>query len=208
MAGVFADNDAAPDAAEHVQYDLTFDASGVAFVDGVTNFSAEAFIDATLTMGDSMDMLGMCMMHSVVYGKALKNNLIDFQIDSSNGDAVKISYFLGREVIIDDAMPNVGGVFQTWLVAPGAVRMGMGMPRVPVEVIRVPSANNGGGLETLHNRHELCMHPIGHKYIGGATKGGPTNANSGGGLADAASWKRVYSERKQIKIARLLTREY
>jgi hypothetical protein len=208
LLGVFADNAAAPDATEHTTNDLTFDASGGGFVDGVTNFSAEAFIDATLTMGDSMDSLGMVCMHSVVYAKALKNNLIDFITDSDNGAAIRIATFLGREVIIDDAMPNAAGVFQTWLFGAGAVRMGIGMPKVAVEVIRVPGANNGGGSETLHNRHELCMHPVGHKYVGGATKGGPSNAATSGNLAHAASWARVYSERKQIKIARLLTREF
>lgn len=208
VSGVFADNDAAPSATEHTQYDMTYDASGVSFVDGVTNFSAEAFIDATLTMGDSMDSLGMVFMHSVVYARALKNNLIDFVVDSSNGAAIRIATFLGREVIIDDAMPNTGGVFQTWLFGSGAMRMGMGSPRVPVEVIRVPGANNGGGSETLHNRHEWCLHPVGHKYAGGATKGGPSNASTSSNLAHADSWARVYSERKQIKIARLKTREY
>lgn len=208
LAGVFADNDAAPSATEHTRYDLTFDASGASFVDGVTNFSAEAFIDGTLTMGDSMDSLGMVFMHSVVYAKALKNNLIDFVQDSSNGEAIKIATFLGREIIVDDAMPNAAGVFQTMLFGRGAVRMGMGSPRVPVEVIRVPGANNGGGSETLHNRHEWCFHPVGHKYVGGATKGGPSNASTASNLAHADSWARVYSERKQIKVARLLTREY
>ena len=208
LAGVFADNDAAPAGTEHVRYDLTYDASGVSFVDGVTNFSAEAFIDATLTMGDSMDSLGMVCMHSVVYAKALKNNLIDFVSDSVNGLAISIPTFLGREVVVDDAMPNTAGVFQTWLFGQGALRMGMGSPRVPVEVIRDPKANNGGGSEVLHNRHEWCLHPVGHKYIGGATKGGPTNATTSTNLAHADSWARVYTERKQIKIARLLTREY
>jgi hypothetical protein len=33
--------------------------------------------------------------------------------------------------------------------------------------------------------------------------GGPTNAT----LATASTWRRVYPERKQIKIARLITRE-
>lgn len=59
MKGVFADNDAAPSGTEHVQGDLTNDIKGASFVDGVTNFSAEAFLDAAVTMGDSMEDLGM-----------------------------------------------------------------------------------------------------------------------------------------------------
>jgi hypothetical protein len=47
------------------------------------------------------------------------------------------------------------------------------------------------------------MHPVGHAYDGAVTGGGPTNTT----LEAAASWSRVYPERKQIKFARLLTTE-
>ena len=206
MTGVFADNAAAPDAAEHVANDMTFDVKGGAFVDGVTNFSAEAFIDATLTMGDSMDSLGMIFVHSIVYGRMQKNNLIDFIPDSTG--QINIPTFLGREVIVDDGMPAAAGVFESWLFGAGAIRLGMGAPKVPTEVLRIPSAGNGGGQEQLYNRVEWCFHPVGHKYAGSAPSGGPSNASTSNNLANAGSWKRVYTERKQIKIARLITREF
>src|SRR5690606_18096725 len=97
---------------------------GGAFVDGVTNFSAEAFIDATTTMGDSMGELTLVMMHSVVYAKAQKNNLIDFIPDAINPAAEAIPTFLGRTVVVDDGMPNTAGVFDSWLFGTGAVRWG------------------------------------------------------------------------------------
>ena len=206
MAGVFADNAAAPTGTEHVLNDMTFNVSGGGFVDGVTNFSAEAFIDATLTMGDSMESLGMVMVHSVVYGRMQKNNLIDFIHDATG--VVRIPTFLGREVIVDDGMPATAGVFQSWLFGAGAVRLGMGSPKVPTEIIRIPSAGNGGGQEQLFNRLEWCFHPIGHRYAGTAANGGPSNAATANNLAHQDSWARVYPERKQIKIARLVTREF
>lgn len=206
MTGVFADNAAAPTGTEHVLNDMTFNVSGGGFVDGVTNFSAEAFIDATLTMGDSMESLGMVMVHSVVYGRMQKNNLIDFTPDSTG--VVRIPTFLGREVIVDDGMPATAGVFQSWLFGAGAVRLGMGSPKVPTEIIRIPSAGNGGGQEQLFNRLELCFHPIGHRYAGTAANGGPSNAATANNLAHLDSWARVYPERKLIKIARLVTREF
>jgi len=83
--GIFADNAAAPAGTEHVQNDMTNDISGVGYTAGVTDFSAEAFVDTTLTMGDSMEDLSMIMVHSVVYARMLKNNLIDFIPDSVNG---------------------------------------------------------------------------------------------------------------------------
>jgi hypothetical protein len=205
--GVFADNATVTDA-YHTQNDMTYDIKGAAFSNGVTNFSAEAFIDATLTMGDSMENLTMCCVHSVVYGRMLKNNLIDFIQDSINGQAIRIATFLGREVIVDDGMPVTSGVFDTWIFGRGAIRNGRGMPKVPTELFRSPSAGNGSGQDTLHNRTEWCIAPVGYAYIGTAPNGGPSNAATSNNLAAAASWRRVYSERKQVKIARLVTREY
>lgn len=206
MTGLFADNAAAPVGTEHVANDMTVDISGGAFVDGVTNFSAEAFVDACLTMGDSMQDLGVLFTHSIVYGRMQKNNMIDMVPDAVQ--QIMIPTFLGREVIVDDGMPNAAGVFQSWLFGVGAVRLGMGSPKVPTEVDRKPDEGNGGGTEILYNRTEWCIHPVGNKYAGSAPVGGPSNATSSNNLANAGSWQRVFTERKQIKIARLITREF
>lgn len=206
--GVFADNAAAPAGSEHVLNDMTHNISGASFVDGVTNFSAEAFIDATATMGDSMDDLAMIMVHSIVYARMLKNNLIDFISDSVNGNAVRVPTFLGRQVIVDDGVPRTSGVFDSWLFGAGAIRAGIGQPKVPTEVERKPAAGNGGGQEILYNRVEWILHPAGLKYAGTAPNGGPSNAATANNLAHADSWVRVFPERKQIKIARLITREF
>ena len=210
LTGVFADNAAAPTGGDtHTLNDMTHDVSAAGvFTDGVTNFSAEAFIDTAATMGDSMEALGMVMMHSLVYARALKNNLIDFIPDSVNGEAVNIPTFLGRTVVVDDGVSRVAGVFETWLFGSGAFRLGSGTPKVPTEVFRDPSSGNGSGQETLYNRVEWAMHPVGHAFIAAPTTGGPSNAATVGNLANAASWRRVFGERKQIKIARLLTTEF
>lgn len=209
MNGVLADNAAAPAGGDtHIQNDMIHDVSGAGFVNGVTNFSAEAFLDAAVTMGDGMEDLTMVMMHSIVYNRALKNNLIDFVSDSTNPNATRIATFLGREVVVDDGMPFTGGVFDTWLFGAGAFAMGMGSPAVPTEVDRTPAAGNGGGQDTLFNRVEWTLHPVGHAYVGTAPQGGPTNAATTNNLANAASWRRVFPERKQIRMARLVTREF
>lgn len=206
MAGVFANNDTATDA-YHVQYDMTHDVSGSVFADGVTNFTAGSVIDATATMGDSMDELGMLMVHSIVYARMQKQNLIDFVPDSDG--KINIPTYQGKIVIVDDGMPNATGVFQTWLLASGAVRLGMGAPKVPTETLRIPAAGNGGGQEVLFSRLERVFHPVGHAFIGAnVPEGGPSNAATTGNLAAATSWQRAFPERKQVKIARLVTREY
>lgn len=207
MKGVFADNAAAPSGSEHVQNDMTFDISGAAFTNGVTNFSAEAFIDATATMGDSSEELSLVCMHSVVYHRAKKNNLIDFIPDSTNGAAASIPTFLGHRVIVDDSLPFTGGVYDTWIFGAGAVRAGAWSPPNAAEVERVPSAGNGGGQDVLYSRVGWIIHPVGYKYAGTYAAGGPTVAATANNLANAGSWQRVFPERNQIKIARLITRE-
>ena len=203
--GIFAQNDlASPTNA--TQYDMTHNISGASYSAGVTDFSAEAFIDASLTMGDSMEELSMIMVHSVVYGRMQKNNLIDFIPDSMG--RVNIPTFLGRQVIVDDGVTNSGGVFQNWLFGAGAMKFGAGNPKVPTETKREPTAGNGGGQDILFNRVEWVMHPAGNAYVGTPAAGGPSNAATTNNLAAAASWARVFAERKQIKIARLITREY
>lgn len=206
MKGVFADNAAAPTAGEHVLNDLTFNVSGASYTAGVTNFSAEAFIDATLTMGDSMQSLGVIAVHSIVYGRMQKNNLIDYVTDSNS--QINIPTFLGREVIIDDSLPFTGGVFESWLFGRGAVVMGAGSPAVPTEIFRKPLTGNGGGAEVLINRVEWAIHPVGHQYVGTSPVGGPSNDATTNNLANANSFRRAYTERKMIKIARLITREF
>lgn len=207
MAGVFADNDAAPTGNDtHTINDLKVDVKGGAYVAGVTNFTAENFIDATLTMGDAMGNLSLICVHSVVYGRMQKNNLIDFIPDAQG--VINIPTFLGRRVVVDDGLPATAGVFESWLFGSGAFRMGVGSAKMPTEVEREPSAGNGSGQEILYSRQELCLHPVGHAYIGTAPNGGPSNAATANNLAAAGSWSRVWAQRKMIKIARLITREY
>lgn len=205
IKGVFADNAAAPSASEHVLNDMTVDISGSVYSDGVTNFSAEAVIDAKITMGDSMDQLGLIAVHSVVYGRMQKNNLIDMIPDSQG--VYNIPTFNGMIVIVDDGMPVSSGVYESWLFGRGSIRLGQGSPEVPLETIRVPAAGNGGGQSTIHHRWEWVVHPAGCKYAGTVPTGGPTNAATSNNLAHAGSWARVFAERKQIHIARLITRE-
>jgi hypothetical protein len=205
--GVFADNTANDSA------DYTNDISG-AYSAGVTDFSAEAFIDTLATMGDADSGLGLIMVHSVVYNRMRKNNLIDF-IPDARGE-ISIPTFLGRRVVVDDGMPNqagvgaantAAGVYHSWIFGAGAYRMGTGTPETPSEVQRLPQAGDGGGQDILHSRVEWAIHPAGHAYVGTAPNGGPTNAVTTNNLGAAASWDRVWPERKQVKIARLITSE-
>lgn len=199
MNGIIADN-VANDAGDYQN-----DISGASYTAGVTDFSAEAFLDAALTMGDSMEGLVGVVVHSVVYNRMQKNNLIDF-IPDARGET-QIPTFLGREVIVDDGLPNAANVYDTWLFGAGAMRLGVGSPKVPTEIDREPGGGNGGGQEILYSRQEWCLHMPGHAYTGTAPNGGPGNGTGANELNNAGSWNRVFPERKMIKFARLVTRE-
>jgi len=185
--------------------DYQNDVSGGAFIDGVTNFSDEAFLDTAVTMGDSMENLVAVMVHSVVFNRMQKNNLIDF-IPSARGE-IEIATYLGREVVVDDGMPRTGNVYDTWLFGRNAAGLGRSDPKVPTEVHRQALAGNGGGQEVLTTRLEWSMHPRGHAYTGTPADGGPGNSTAANDLNNAGSWDRVFPERKQISFARLVTRE-
>lgn len=203
MKGVFAENAGASHVGYGVTNDLTHDVSGADYVVDVTDFNARAYIDTKLTMGDAMGELGLICVHSIVYGTMLKKNLIDFQKDSTASD---IGTYQGATIIVNDNMPfNADeGTFETWLFGRGTISLGVGSPDVPTEIERKASAGNGSGQEILHNRVEWVIHPKGYAYVGTAVAGGPTNAI----LATGSSWSRAFKERKQIKFARLITREF
>ena len=208
VTGLFADNAAAPTGTDtHTQDDMTNDVSGVSFIAGVTDFTSAAFIDTLATMNEAEEDLGAVFVHPTVYARMRKNNLIDFVSDAVNVNAAAVPTFLGKRVIQDKAMPNVTDVYETWIMGQGAVRWGVGTPRMATEVDRSPAAGDGGGQETLFNRIEWLIHAPGHAYIGTAASGGPSNAATANNLAAAASWSRIWPEREQIKIARLFTRE-
>lgn len=200
LAGVFADN-AANDSGDYT-HDITD-----TYEAGVTDFSAEAFIDAVHTMGDSEGDLGIVIMHHVVYAKAKKNNLIDFVSDSVNPLAAAIPTFLGRRVLVDDRCPVATQDYTTYILGAGAIKWGVGTPKVPVETYRLPLDAAGGGTEALITRVEWMIHPVGHKYAGTAADGGPSNASTANNLAAAGSWDRTNAQRKQSKLASLKTTE-
>jgi hypothetical protein len=199
------------------QNDLTNNISGGGYSAGVSDFSASAFIDTCTTLGDAAEDVTAVFMHSIVYAKAQKNNLIDFIPDAVG--QVNIPTFLGRRVIVDDGMPNPSGdtsngaatssaIYHTWLVGPSAFRLGVGTPIVPTEIFRYPDRGNGGGSDVLYNRVEWCIHPVGHAFV---TAGASPLANDGGpsntALSTSGAFVRVFPERKQIKLARLITAE-
>jgi hypothetical protein len=127
MKGVFANNAKATPGGGAVQNDLTNDVSGGSYTAGVTDFSASAFLDAILTIGDSLNDLSLVMVHSIVYGRMQKNNLIDF-IPDARGETM-IATYQGKQVIVDDGMPNTPACSTRGFSAPARCALALEVPR-------------------------------------------------------------------------------
>jgi len=214
VQGVFADNDEAPEANEHVQGDLTHDIS--ALTGDAAKISASALLDTFVTMGDSMGNLSGILCHSITYRRLQELNLVD-TIPNNLAD-IGFGTYMGKSIIVDDSLPNpagspnngsqtASGVYHTWAFGSGTFAWGQGTAKVPTEIERKADAGNGGGQDVLHSRQEYAIHPVGHAYVGTAPVGGPSNYATTNNLAHSGSWSRVYRERKQIKIARLISKE-
>ena len=200
LTGVFADN-VANDSNDMVN-DIGTDDAGAAVAAELVG--ADAILDTAQTMGDASDDLDTLIMHSVVYTRLAKLNLIDF-IPDARGE-VNFPTYLGYRVIKDDGVYAEAGdnrtKYWTYLVGRGAMAWADVPVATPVEVDRLPAQGNGMGVDQLWTRQQYIMHPYGIAWQDSSVAGEfPTNAE----LEAAANWDRVYAERKQIPISALVT---
>lgn len=196
LAGVFADN-LANDAADLIA-DVAIEDGNKAAADNL--ISGTNVIDAAFRLGDAQSNLTAIAIHSTVFSRMLKNNLIVYLPDSQ-GQAT-IATFLGRRVIVDDGCPKVaaavsGYKFTSYLFGTGAIGRGEGRAPVPTETDRDSLA----GEDYLINRRHFLLHPRGIAWQAAACVGAsPTNVE----LATATNWSRVYDQ-KNIRIVKLVT---
>lgn len=155
------------------------------------------------TMGEFMDELSIIIMHSKVYTDALDQEAISFvQPDKL---PFKISMFAGCAVIVSDDCTVVSGTnspkYRSYLFGPGAIGYTTHFPETAVESFRNPEKGNGAGVETLHNRRHVLIHPKGFRFTSSVFAG---KSASWAELSNASNWDRKY-QRKNIKIAFLET---
>lgn len=167
---------------------------------GKNVLSGEAFLDAQQLLGDSKDLLTATMMNSYTETFLRKLNLIEYVPVSEQGKP--IPYFMGKRVIVDDAVAfdTVTGKGEIFLFGEGAIGQGNGTDPniVATEVDR--DAKNSAGIDYLINRRIQLLHPRGIKWTETAVAGEfPTNAEIGTGT----NWSRVY-DTKKIRIAKLV----
>jgi len=200
LKGVFADNLAndAGDLISNISIAKGSDATAANLI------GADAVIDAATKLGDAAGKLTAIAMHSGVYARLQKLNLIDFVPDSQG--VVNIPTYLGKRVIVDDGCPRDAGgtdgyVYTTYLFGGGAIGRGEGSAPVAVETDR----DSLQGEDYLIHRRHFILHPRGIQWqelSGGDAIAGisPTNAE----CEASKRWNRVY-EQKNIRIVMLKT---
>ncbi|WP_417579050.1 hypothetical protein [Nitrincola sp.] len=176
--------------------DMLLDISGE--TGAAASFSAGAVIDAAGSLGDQLGSITGMAVHGDIYRAALKADLIEF-IKPSEG-SLALPTFRGLVLIQDDSMPkSVTGEYVTALFGAGAFGYGASAPRIAAgtEIENKPSAGNGGGMQTLHTRLNVAVHPAGFKWLEGAVAAeSPSLAE----IENALNWERVV-ERRAVPLA-------
>lgn len=169
------------------------DISGVAGSDCI--IGVDNTLDAKQLMGDAADKLGLVFMHSATFTRLQKQQKIDSEYDSDL--KIKIDFYLGYRVIVDDGMPVTGGVYDTYFLGKGVFARNDGMP---ASLVGVETDRNKRIAENiLINRRALVMHPTGLSWKADATLTGGKKYASNADLEKAANWT-LKKDHKNIPI--------
>ncbi|MDF2902373.1 MAG: coat protein [Bacillus sp. (in: firmicutes)] len=169
-----------------------------ALTGGAELINGNTFIDAAQKMGDAKDALTAVTMHSAVEAYLAKQQLIEYVQEA--GQSMRVPYFLGKRVIVDDAMgfTTGTGVAEAYLFGQGALAWGNGKhPNIiGTEVDRDSLASSGE--DFLINRNIFILHPRGVKFTEASVASDfPTNAE----LSTGTNWELVY-EPKAVRMVK------
>lgn len=190
LKGVFT----AASMANHV-HDISGATGEAALVSGPT------FVDAAQKLGDAKELLTAVAMHSAVEAYLVKRQLIEYVTTVNElNQQIKIPYFMGKRVIVDDAMPfdtqNLVG--EMYLFGSGAIALGNGSHPDIIQTETTRDELASSGEDFLINRKIFILHPRGIKWTNTNMEDVfPTNAE----IADGANWQLVY-EPKKIRIVK------
>ena len=161
-----------------------------ALVGELAVISGTTTLDAKNKLGDNAGKLVGIAMHSAVYTKLQKDDLIIY-LQASATD-VAIPTYLGYRVIVDDTCPAAAGIYTTYLFGDGCFGLGNGAAPVPTELDR----DSLLGEDILVNRQHFILHPRGIKWNEAVCVGKtPTFVE----IATAANWTRVY-DAKNVRL--------
>ena len=193
--GVLADN-VANDGGDML-YDVSSDSADA--VTDAERIEGDVILEAKQTMGDAASLLSVMAVHSRIWTRLQKQNLIDFT-PASEGNVGFASY-LGFRLIVDDSLPAVMGAqritYTCMLFGAGALLTAPARVMHPSEMKRDPDAGNGAGQDTVFSRVANILHPNGFSFLSTTVAGQSATYAE---LATANNWNRVV-DRKAIPLA-------
>lgn len=154
-----------------------------------TALDNDMLIDAVHMLGDCYTKVSAMIVHSAVYAKMIKLNLIQFVQPTTQ--TMNIPTYMGLRVIVDDnGIASTGPNFDTYIFGAGAISMGVGSidGREATETDRDSLQHE----DFLIQRRRYCFHPNGFKWTGATMAGtSPSNAEMG----TAGNWQKVYEDK-------------
>lgn len=168
-----------------------------AAITAANRWSLEGFIDAVMQKGDRASVPAAIVCHSVVYGRMLKDDIVETR-EPSTGRLLFATYKESTQIVLDDGVPTfgsgVGRKYMSFLLDGSSIGLGQGTPKHPVSVSRVEEAANGGGIETLWERKTWMLHPYGYTWKNVQVTG-PGKSPTWADLRLAGNWARIMDRR-------------
>jgi hypothetical protein len=155
-----------------------------------------AMIDAMYLMGDHVSQLGGIACNSAVMSKLTKLNLIDTVRAADS--PIEYKYFMGKPVIVDDAIQATAGAHPIYFFGQGAIAYNEdteGIENTELDRDKIH------GTDILITRRVFTMHPRGLKWVGTPVKTTASNSE----LATAANWE-LADNIKNIPITKLIAK--
>lgn len=158
--------------------------------EAVRAFNASTFIDAVQKLGDAKAQVSAIAMHSATEAYLAKQQMIEYETTAGKSD--RVSYYLGKRVIVDDGLPVSSGTYTSYIFGSGAVGYAEGMiGEGDIENDRDILA----GENVFTMRRRFILHPRGIKWQGTPAGDFPTRTE----LSTGTNWLRVFDV-KQIPI--------
>jgi len=169
---------------------------------------ADYFFDAVGALGERVSALASCVVlaHSKIVAALRKQDEIDFVPASKNG-SLGLDSYKGCPIIYSDMLSRAGttsgSVYDTYLLAPGAVAWGEkpqsnSIGDVASLVLDGDAAKNN---MSIYDRTRFLMHVAGTKFVDVIGGQSATNAE----LADADSWQLAASSASRVPAVRIVT---
>lgn len=154
--------------------------------------TADIMTDSMFLLGDNFSQITAIACHSMVLAKLKKLDLVEDFKPSDLSPAY--STYMGKRIIVDDALAPTGGVYPVYFFAAGAIAYNENAEFSTLKSDEDILADES----VIASRRVFTMHPRGIKWVGTAAGATPSNTE----LATASNWALV-EDRKNVGLSLL-----